>query len=99
MWVGRTPSPPVARWKAVIAAPSAMECLGCASTATGTRNVCPTSWPTRGIRDEPPTSSTARSCSDGTPADRSTRSNASMLTRTDGSIMASSSDRLSRASA
>ena len=44
---------------AIQAAPRATACLGCASTATGRPSSAPTSWATIGIRDEPPTSSTA----------------------------------------
>lgn len=88
----------IARRKPVIAAPNAIECLGWASTATGTPSICPMSRPTSGIRDDPPTSRTAVSCSGRTPADRNPRSSASMLTRTDGSIIASNCDRLSRTS-
>ena len=43
------------RW----AAPRATACLGWASTATGRPSSAPTSWATSGMRDEPPTSSTA----------------------------------------
>ena len=44
------------------AAPLAIAFFGSASTATGRPSCSETSWATSGIRDEPPTSSTAESC-------------------------------------
>ncbi len=62
--VSTLPAPaetPVMCWmlvssEAAMAAPRAMECFGCASTATGRPSSPPTIWPIRGIRLEPPTS-------------------------------------------
>ncbi|OLT10156.1 hypothetical protein BJF78_29305 [Pseudonocardia sp. CNS-139] len=78
------------------AAPFAMAFLGSASTATGRPSCSDTSWATSGIRDEPPTSSTASSWSGTSPAETTAPRSAETVSSTCGRISASNSLRCSR---
>ena len=78
------------------AAPFAIAFFGSASTATGRPSCSDTIWATSGIRDEPPTSSTAVSWSAPTPAEAMARRSALTVSSTCGWIIASNSLRCSR---
>ncbi len=87
------PSPPATR-----AAPRATACLGWASSATGRPKAEPTICATSGMRDEPPTSSTRSISAGSTPAEATARRRLAMLSSSEGRIIPSSSDRVSRTS-
>ena len=78
------------------AAPIAMAFFGSVSTATGRPSWSETSCATSGIRDEPPTSSTAVSCSGVSPAEPTARRRAETVSSTWGRIIASNSLRCRR---
>ena len=83
---------------ATYAAPSAMVCLGCASTATGRPVVSRTISATSGIRDVPPTSSTRSSAVEPEAGAPAARPSASIVSRMRGRMMSSNSARVSRIS-
>ena len=87
-----------ARWRAMSAAPSATECFGWASAATGTRRRSATIWLTSGIRDEPPTRRTEWRSDGETLAAASARPSASTLEVMPGRSMSSNSARVRRTS-
>ena len=78
------------------AAPFAIAFFGSASTATGRASPSDTSCATSGIRDEPPTSSTAESSPGLHPAERTAVRSASTVSSTCGRIIDSNSLRCSR---
>ncbi len=89
---------PPRRAATAMAAPKGMASLGWASMAMGRPSSAPTIWATSGMRDEPPTSSTAPMSSAATPADRMARRRATIVSAIAGRIIASNSDRVSRTS-
>ncbi len=86
------------RWATAMAAPKEIASLGWASMAIGRPSSAPTIWATSGMRDDPPTSSTALMSSSFTPADRMARRRATMVSEMAGRIIASNSERVSRTS-
>src|SRR3954463_2686603 len=80
----------VLRDSASRAAPRATACLGCAPTTVGRPKASETIWATSGIRDEPPTSSTAASVAVSTCAARTTRSRVPIVDSIGARIMRSS---------
>ena len=79
-----------------IAAPSATSCFGWLSSASGRPNAADSISLTRGIRDEPPTSTMADRSPGSTPADSSTRRVAATVSPIAGRSMSSNSPRVSR---
>jgi hypothetical protein len=84
----------VRRASASTAAPRATTCLGCAPTTVGRPKASDTIRATSGMREEPPTSSTADSWSGATRAARSTRSRVPIVDSIGARIMPSSWSRV-----
>ena len=78
------------------AAPSAMSCLGWVSSATGRPSAPASSSATSGMRDEPPTSTIAATCSGATSAERRTRRMESIVCSRVGRTSSSKSARVRR---
>ncbi len=81
-----------------MAAPSATAYFGCASTTVGRPSSSEIIRETSGIRDDPPTSSTAESWVGSTCAERSVRTRVPIVDSTGARIMSSNSARVSRTS-
>ena len=78
------------------AAPIATLCAGCGSTVAGTCSSAEIIWRTSGMREDPPVSRIVRTSIGLTPAARSARWVAAIVSASAGAIMPSSSERLSR---
>ena len=81
-----------------VAAPRATAYLGCASTRVGRFSAAVIIWATSGIREDPPTSSTALRSAGSTRAERSVRVSAPIVDSICARIMSSNSPRVSRMS-